>query len=157
VLGRPLASWGQRLGAILLDALILLIPLVLLGLLLLHTTHTVRNSQGLLVQRRSIGGSIGWSAASSALWCAYYTVCLIAGQGRTLGMRALHIGVRRAADGGALSPGQALGRSACFFVLVVPFIGGLVGILDVLFPLWDGRRQALHDKIAGTVVVRDYP
>jgi uncharacterized RDD family membrane protein YckC len=27
-------------------------------------------------------------------------------------------------------------------------------LLDGLWPLWDGRRQALHDKAAGTNVVR---
>ena len=29
----------------------------------------------------------------------------------------------------------------------------LLQLLNVLWPLWDGRRQALHDKAAGTVVV----
>jgi uncharacterized RDD family membrane protein YckC len=28
-----------------------------------------------------------------------------------------------------------------------------VSILDLLWPLWDDKRQALHDKIAGTNVV----
>lgn len=31
----------------------------------------------------------------------------------------------------------------------------LVGLIDVLFPLWDRRKQTLHDKIVGTQVVRD--
>ena len=31
---------------------------------------------------------------------------------------------------------------------------GLFTLLDGLWPLWDPRRQALHDKIAGSVVVR---
>lgn len=31
----------------------------------------------------------------------------------------------------------------------------LVGLIDLLFPLWDRRKQALHDKIAGTQVVRE--
>lgn len=30
---------------------------------------------------------------------------------------------------------------------------GVVALLDVLWPLWDDRRQALHDKVAGTNVV----
>lgn len=28
------------------------------------------------------------------------------------------------------------------------------GILDGLWPLWDSRRQALHDKVVRTIVVR---
>jgi uncharacterized RDD family membrane protein YckC len=36
-------------------------------------------------------------------------------------------------------------------------VGSVVTIylfLDVLWPLWDSRRQALHDKVARTVVVK---
>jgi uncharacterized RDD family membrane protein YckC len=40
---------------------------------------------------------------------------------------------------------------------VVPFVGsfaGLFPLLDGLWPLWDDKRQALHDKAARTNVVR---
>ena len=40
---------------------------------------------------------------------------------------------------------------------VVPFVGSLLGLywlLDHLWPLWDGKKQAIHDKIARTNVVR---
>jgi uncharacterized RDD family membrane protein YckC len=33
-------------------------------------------------------------------------------------------------------------------------VAGVFFLLDVLWPLWDRRRQALHDKAAGTFVVR---
>lgn len=39
----------------------------------------------------------------------------------------------------------------------LPVLGvlfALVGLLDYLWPLWDGKNQALHDKVAGTNVVR---
>ena len=39
----------------------------------------------------------------------------------------------------------------------VPILGSVLGfypLLDVLWPLWDGKRQALHDKVAKTNVVR---
>jgi uncharacterized RDD family membrane protein YckC len=32
--------------------------------------------------------------------------------------------------------------------LVIP------GLIDVLFPLWDPRHQTLHDKAAGSIVLR---
>ena len=32
--------------------------------------------------------------------------------------------------------------------------GPLLILVDLLWPLWDARRQTLHDKIAGTVVLR---
>jgi hypothetical protein len=28
----------------------------------------------------------------------------------------------------------------------------IIGLIDDLFPLWDQRRQSLHDKVARTVV-----
>jgi uncharacterized RDD family membrane protein YckC len=41
--------------------------------------------------------------------------------------------------------GQTLGLA--FFVL------GLIWLLGMLFPLWDRKRQTLHDKVAGSVVL----
>ena len=37
---------------------------------------------------------------------------------------------------------------------VVGSIGGLYAIVNYLWPLWDGKKQALHDKLAKTNVVR---
>jgi uncharacterized RDD family membrane protein YckC len=40
---------------------------------------------------------------------------------------------------------------------VVSFLGSVLwiyGLLDDLWPLWDGKKQALHDKVARTNVVR---
>ncbi|WP_205474457.1 RDD family protein [Nocardioides sp. SYSU D00038] len=48
---------------------------------------------------------------------------------------------------------QSIGQVSGF----VPFVGtfgSLFSLLDVLWPLWDDKKQALHDKAAGTNVVR---
>ena len=40
---------------------------------------------------------------------------------------------------------------------LVPYVGsitGLYSLLDYLWPLWDDKKQAIHDKIAKTNVVR---
>ena len=40
---------------------------------------------------------------------------------------------------------------------LVPFVGLLASVfslLDVLWPLWDDKNQAIHDKVAKTNVVR---
>lgn len=34
------------------------------------------------------------------------------------------------------------------------FTAGLAGVLDLLWPLWDPERRALHDMLAATRVVR---
>ena len=43
-----------------------------------------------------------------------------------------------------------LGRTACYFGLSLLSVANL---LDVLWPLWDGKKQAIHDKVVGTNVV----
>ena len=66
---------------------------------------------------------------------------------------AVGIAVRDAAGGGQIGAARGLGRgmimSAFVFgpILLVPWA------LDMLWPLWDPARQALHDKAARTVVV----
>lgn len=39
-------------------------------------------------------------------------------------------------------------------VLVLWAVSPLPGVLDALSPLWNGRNQAWHDRLAGTIVVR---
>ena len=81
----------------------------------------------------------------------YYTVCNAEG-GQTLGKMGGRIAVRR--DGDEETPiGYVRGfiRAAIppfFWVLLIP------GLLDVLWPMWDRKKQALHDKLVGSVVVR---
>jgi uncharacterized RDD family membrane protein YckC len=50
-----------------------------------------------------------------------------------------------------IGPTRAAVRSLAAGVLtVIPF----AAFLDLLWPLWDNRNQTLHDKAAGTVVLR---
>ena len=81
----------------------------------------------------------------------YYTYFHGSSRGQTPGKMLLGIRVRAADFGGRLGYVPALGRYLVGAVLWwVPF-GGL---LDGLWPLWDAKNQALHDKVAGSVVVR---
>ena len=50
-------------------------------------------------------------------------------------------------------PRATTGRFPALVQIVLAFtiIGGF---LDVLWPLWDRQNQTLHDKAAGTVVLR---
>lgn len=71
--------------------------------------------------------------------------------GRTIGKRALDIRVVRADDGGAISYGTAAWRIIFSYVLTFTLIGW---IIDNAWILFDQRRQALHDKVARTIVVQ---
>jgi uncharacterized RDD family membrane protein YckC len=78
--------------------------------------------------------------------------------GRTLGKRALGTKVVTANDRARISGRAAAGRAAIYGVLpAIPFAGGLFALLNELWLLWDPRRQCLHDKAAGTVVVKVSP
>ncbi len=80
--------------------------------------------------------------------------------GATPGMRAMEISVRRWDAPGQL-PWATVARrvvvmygiAALNLLPVLSVIAFLLATLNYLWPLWDKRRQALHDKFADTVVV----
>lgn len=135
--GRPLATWGQRLGAVVIDELFIFI-----------VTFCAVFALGL---RKTFGGAV----ISLVMAGVYYAVLNGSELGQTFGKRAMGIQVR---DIGASGGTIGVQRAALRYVTVglfriVPFFG-LFTLLDGLWPLWDRHRQALHDKIAGSVVVR---
>lgn len=68
----------------------------------------------------------------------------------TLGKKALGIKVVDE-NGGQLSFGAASGRH------FAKFLSGLILYIGYLMVLWDSRKQGLHDKIAGTLVIENKP
>jgi uncharacterized RDD family membrane protein YckC len=100
------------------------------------------------------------------------------GGGATLGMRAVGTRAVNESDHARLTPGQAFRRafsySALLLVgnlyhvqtttvngvrtfndnaLVILYIFNIPHLLDILWVAWDGKKQALHDKVAHTVVL----
>jgi RDD family len=63
---------------------------------------------------------------------------------------------RRASRPCAVEHFAAVKRSAIYSLAPqVPGIGGIFGLLDSLWLLWDKpHRQCLHDKVADTVVIK---
>jgi uncharacterized RDD family membrane protein YckC len=73
-------------------------------------------------------------------------------KGQTVGMMALNIKIVRAVDGGPI------GGQAAFVRFVVYIIEGIlsyiiIGLLGFIWAAFDARKQAWHDKAAGTVVI----
>jgi uncharacterized RDD family membrane protein YckC len=140
-LGRPLAAWGQRLGAFVVDESFVWI-----------VTELAKFALGL---RHTFAGA----AVAFVMAVAYYAVLNGSEMGQTFGKRLLGIQVRDAAPPRTRSRGTiGVERAGLRYVVVglfriIPFFM-LFTILDGLWPLWDRNRQALHDKIAGSVVVR---
>ncbi len=139
---QELASWGSRVAAYLLDTLILVVPLLLFVMVVVVAdpgdTSAAWGALGLVY------------LASFVLPFVYFTVLHGNERGQTYGKRALGIRVVDQ-DGGAIGYGRAFGRYAITFLFGI-FL--LPILLDYLWPLWDKRNQALHDKVVSSLVVR---
>ena len=70
-------------------------------------------------------------------------------RGATPGKMLVKARIVRASDLGSPSTGRLLGRFFAYFISIVPMF---LGFLWIAF---DRRKQGWHDKIAGTVVIRD--
>jgi uncharacterized RDD family membrane protein YckC len=178
--GQPLAGWWARVGAYLLDGLLLTVLEIVCGWRFL--SGIVDGFRGVAQQavdaaRAGVqppsSDQLG-SQLVSAVWPAvlgFLAVCLVVrflyGAGflkafqATPGQMALGLQVRLRARPGVLPWSTVLARwftqNLGTFVAFVPLVGMLAwvySVLDDLWPLWDGKRQALHDKAARTNVVR---
>ncbi|MFN8077623.1 MAG: RDD family protein [Kineosporiaceae bacterium] len=84
-----------------------------------------------------------------------YEVLFIGFLGATPGKLACGLRVRRYDRPGKPGWGPAILR--WLVIGISGLVCGLVSLLDVLWCLWDPRRQCLHDKAASTVVVSKRP
>lgn len=166
-LGRPasgpgsLADPGRRLAARLLDGLLFL-PL---GLVLLVTvTRVVGPHVGPIFPSRSSAPNAQLPSGYWELFGLFTLLGLGVGflnviyqgvttvrYGRSLGKRWMSIRPVRL-NGTPPGWGSSMGREAVY--LCSSFFS-YFGLLDPLWCLWDPNRQCLHDKAAGTIVIRD--
>jgi uncharacterized RDD family membrane protein YckC len=103
-----------------------------------------------------------WFLGMFGIALAYYWI-QHAAWGATIGKRALGVRVVQAADQSRISVRAAgirtvtfLAGPAVFLLLASPInvAGGLLWAADTALPLLDPRAQCLHDKLAGTIVIR---
>jgi uncharacterized RDD family membrane protein YckC len=139
------ASWGRRVGASLLDSIFMFVPLMVIVALALALGNPDDDDD-------SSWGVVGITyLASIVLPFFYYTIFHGRASGQTPGKRVL--GIRVAAeDGESIGYGRAFGRYAITVVFAVFLFIPL--LLDYLWPLWDTRNQALHDKVVGSFVFK---
>jgi uncharacterized RDD family membrane protein YckC len=155
----PYAGWGTRLGGYLIDVVIFIPVLAVLYIAFRHT-HTlevhVMTRRGGSSTRRSL--SLLSPLITAVAFVVYATILCGGTRGQTVGMMA--VGVRVVRDGAhdALGYGRAFWRAFVEQFLrilgTVTLILGVIWLLDMLFPLWDKKKQTLHDKIVKTVVIR---
>jgi uncharacterized RDD family membrane protein YckC len=126
-----------------------LIDIVLVGIV-------VAASAGPSVQLTKVDGTTTvhyrWGAIVVQLlvW-TIYTGLFNGVTGQTLGKRAMRIKVVRRVDGAPI--GAAFGLLRAVVHALLGQLCAIPGIVDNLWPLWDVQKQALHDKVAGSIVV----
>jgi uncharacterized RDD family membrane protein YckC len=149
--GRPLASWGSRLAAYLLDGLILLVPVI--GLTII------------IVAIAAGSDTAGWVTGILG-FLAYLVVAFLyapllmaregAHNGQTWGKQVLGIRVIRD-NGERMSFSWAALREIVVKGLGVGIASSIIPIipwfLNFFWPLWDDQNRALHDMVVSTHVV----
>jgi len=160
-----LAEPARRLGGRMLDILVMVpvFGVILVITLLIAGPHfgpwlppTVQNADGTMTSNQVPGFVwlyvvvLGCLFVTGLVMLAYETIA-VAAYGRTLGMAWLGLRPVRL-DGTPLGWGRAFSRALIFWL--AGFLGW-IGLLDPLWCLWDERRQCLHDKVAGSVVIND--
>ncbi|HVL27247.1 MAG TPA: RDD family protein, partial [Acidimicrobiales bacterium] len=148
--GEPAYSpWWKRVVAVLVDWLVVGIPAGI-AFAAAGTPFGTDPFTGEPTFEPSGAYLVAWLVSVVAS-LTYYVVMEGGPGGATLGKMAVGIQVRDASSFGSIGYGRALGRRLVAGLLWALFI--LPGLVNVLMPLWDRRRQTLHDKAVATVVV----
>ena len=149
--GTPLASWGSRVGATLLDGLILLVPVAVL-IVIVVGAFVGSDTSGIVA---AILGFLTYLAVAF-----FYAPVLMARSGprngQTFGKQI--VGIRVVRDNGApVDFGFGLLREfvvkGLLFGLVGSFFLSIPTLVDWLWPLWDNENRTLHDMVVTTHVV----
>ncbi len=171
--GAPLAGWWQRVGAVLVDGLITGMVGLLVGWHFVGELAASSMAGMTALQEASRTGSTAspdlfmgrFASAYLGLLVVVvlvrfvYDVGFLKAFAATPGKMVLGLEVRLRERPGPLSWGTVLARwftanlgSLLSLLPVVALFAWVYSLLDVLWPLWDPKRQAVHDKVARTNV-----
>ena len=133
------ASWIQRVGAYIVDALCAL-PFTIIGAIVGRSTDSTTGVTSF--------NFLYYLFALAGLVVLGYNRWYQAGKtGQSWGKKAL--GLRLVSE----ETGQPIGGGMAFVRDLAHFVDGIICYIGYLFPLWDAKRQTLADKIVKTVVV----
>ena len=150
----PLAAYWQRVGALMLDALIFTVTVALPATLAVWFF----GESGLVVCEFDSGSEVCPEIPAGdrllsrvvfytlgAVFFVFYSRAI--GRGRTVGKRATECKVVDAGTEATIGTRRAALRTLAMAVSAIPFG------LGFLWPLWDPQRRTFHDMIAQTRVV----
>ncbi|MFJ5843916.1 RDD family protein [Streptomyces sp. NPDC092903] len=135
----PPAHWGERVGAWMLDLMVIVAPMYALGFVDIVRSDDPANADP---------GPFFAVGVAYFLVMGFYQLYREGRYGQTTGKKVLRISVRRQADGRTLGFGMAFVRKLAHIVDSLPCY------LGWLWPLWDVRRQTFADKMCSTVVIK---
>lgn len=160
--GRPFALWGDRVLAALIDGALVFALVIVLYILIAIVGGVLSGIAGSISD--DLGGLVGSTFCCtfvilpvvSMLGVGLYNkVYLITKRGYSIGQGFMKLKVVDA-GGNLLQTGTAVLRLLVQTGLgLVPFLGWVLVVLDLLFPLWDPQKQTLHDKAVGSFVVKE--
>jgi uncharacterized RDD family membrane protein YckC len=143
--GLHLASFGRRIGGLFLDQAVVVAPVFLGFYAAGHTPGDALTADDLAV----------WFSVATTLVGLLYETVGIWRWGRTVGKWLMRTRVVSVVDGGPLGLTRAFQRSLVPTSLsAIPGIGVLLGIGIYVWAFFDPLRQGVHDKAAGSIVVR---
>lgn len=160
---RNYAGFWVRFGAMLLDGLLytlLLLPFAIVSVVLILRAvddcyvreDVFGNEDDFYCPPGAVEGgplAIGIVVGAIGLGIVFYVYLrMVARTGQTWGRKAAGIKIVTE-DGSPPGWGKAIGRTA-----FKHFISGSICYLGYLWMLWDRNKQTLHDKVAGTYVIR---
>lgn len=169
--GQPLAGWWFRAGAEILDALIVGI-LSAVGAAMVLGSERVRRDFAALEGGTEPGATPpppweAWSAGDVGVGLMGLAVSAVYILGfwhfaqATPGKMALGLKLRRRDVPGPMPWSTMLIRFTAINIGVLAYLDlwlfavtTVLLVLNYLWPVWDSKNQALHDKLAGTNVVR---
>lgn len=148
-MSQRLASRRSRLGGALIDTFALLVGLTPGGIAVLRAADTYGNDGMGAALCLLVMGVLG------VLGVQFY---LLVEKGQTIGKKTMGIRIVDYNAGTLVGAGRVAGvRGAIpFLVALIPYVGWLLALGDVLF-LFGKERRCVHDRLAGTKVVTEAP
>jgi uncharacterized RDD family membrane protein YckC len=129
------ASWGARVGASLIDSLIVLGIFIAVGIVGAVLASADPTLGGLVMMLGYLAG-MGF----------YVWQLIVQGRtGQTIGKKQVGIRLVRAGDGRPVGGGMSVVRAVAH---------NLEFFIGYLWPLWDQKRQTFADKLCATVVIQ---
>lgn len=152
--GRPLPEGWKRFVSSLIDAAIIFVVGFVIQLIFFAgtTAVTVDPETGVIEDGGGfLAGTFGIVIVILILEFLYFTVLNGMEKGQTVGKMIMKIQLRDEATGGPVGIGKSAVRT---LVIVGLYIAcGIPLLVSVLFPLWDPKRQTLHDKAVNTITI----